>query len=233
MRQKTSSTELQFAIKQTVPVFLGYIFLGIAYGLLLRDAGYGVIWALATSLFIYAGSMQFLLVTLLSGGVGLLYSALMTLLLNGRHLFYGLSFVDKFKYMGKAYPYMIFSLTDETYSVLCSCKIPEGMNKKKVWLYISAIDHCYWIMGSLIGNTLGSFITFDTTGIDFTMTALFVVIMVEQWMNSKNHMPALIGAVSALLFLIILGPDKFIVPALSVTVLVLFICKNSLGGNAA
>lgn len=231
MNRKTSTTELTFAIKQTVPVFFGYIFLGIAYGLLLRDAGYGVIWAFATSLFIYAGSMQFLLVTLLSGGAGLLYSALMTLLLNGRHLFYGLSFVDKFKYMGKAYPYMIFSLTDETYSVLCGCKVPEGMNEKKIWYYIATIDHCYWIMGSVIGNTVGSFITFDTTGIDFTMTALFVVIMVEQWISSKNHLPALIGAASAVLFLIVLGPDKFIIPSLSVTVFVLLLCKNKLGGD--
>ena len=231
MNKKIFTTELAFAMKQTVPVFFGYIFLGIAYGLLLRDAGYGIIWAFATSLFIYAGSMQFLLVTLLSGGAGLLYSAFMTLLLNGRHLFYGLSFVDKFKCMGKAYLYMIFSLTDETYSVLCGCKVPDGINEKRVWFSIALIDHCYWILGSVIGNTVGKFITFDTTGIDFSMTALFVAIVVEQWLSSKNHLPALIGGTSAVLFLIILGPDKFMIPSLSVAVFILLLCKNKLGGD--
>lgn len=232
MDRKKYKTEIRFAVKQTMPVFFGYIFLGIAYGLLLRDAGYGVLWALGTSMFIYAGSMQFLLVALLSGGAGLLYSAVMTVLINGRHLFYGLSFIDRFKAMGKAYPYMIFSLTDETYSVLCGCHVPEELYAKKVWLAISCLDQCYWILGSLIGNTLGKLITFDSTGIDFTMTALFTVIMTEQWRESSNHMPAIIGAASALLFLILLGADRFMIPSLAVTVFTLLLCKGRMRGDA-
>lgn len=232
VNRKEYKTEIQFAVKQTMPVFFGYIFLGIAYGLLLRDAGYGVLWAFGTSLFIYAGSMQFLLVALLSGGAGLLYSAVMTLLINGRHLFYGLSFIEKFKKMGKAYPYMIFSLTDETYSVLCGCKVPEGLEAKRVWFMISCLDQCYWIIGSVLGNTIGKLVTFDSTGIDFTMTALFVVIMIEQWIENKNHIPAVIGAVSAFVFLLLLGADNFIIPSLAVTVFALLLCKGRLGGEA-
>lgn len=123
--------EYAYAFTQTIPVLLGYIFLGIAFGLMLQDAGYNWLWAFLISLCVYAGSMQFVLVTLLTGGASLLSTFAMTLFINGRHIFYGLSFIEKYKKMGKAYPYMVFSLTDETYSVLCSLKVPEGMDEKR------------------------------------------------------------------------------------------------------
>ncbi|MBO5336476.1 MAG: AzlC family ABC transporter permease [Lachnospiraceae bacterium] len=213
--------EIRFAFAQSVPVMLGYIFLGIAFGLMLQDAGYSFWWAFLCSVCIYAGSMQFVLVTLLTGGVSLLYAAVMTLFINGRHLFYGLSFIEKFQSMGKYYPYMIFSLTDETYSVLCGLKVPKEMNEKRISFMIALFDHCYWIIGSVLGAVIGQLITFDTTGVDFSMTALFVVIVINQWMDSKEHRPAIVGAVIGILCLFIFGADKFLLPALTLVALIL------------
>ena len=150
-----------------------------SWDILLQDAGYNFWWAFLCSAVIYAGSMQFVLVSLLTGGAGLLNAAVMTLFINGRHIFYGLSFVEKYKKMGKACPYMIFSLTDETYSVLCGTKVPEGMDENKVFFWISLLDQSYWVLGSVLGALVGSRITFDSTGIDFSMTALFIVIVVD------------------------------------------------------
>ncbi len=218
--------ELGFAFTQTIPVLLGYIFLGIAFGLMLQDAGYGFWWAFFTSVFIYAGSMQFVLVTLLTGGASLIYAGIMTLFINGRHIFYGLSFIEKFRKMGSAFPYMVFSLTDETYSVLCDLKLPEGMNERRVSFEISLLNHIYWISGSILGSMLGQLISFDTTGIDFSMTALFVVIVINQWLDSREHRPALIGAALGIVCLLIFGADKFLLPALTFTALILLGVKK-------
>lgn len=221
MNTKNHKNIYLYAFMQSIPVMLGYLFLGIAFGLLLQNAGYHYIWALVCSVFVYAGSMQFVLVTLLSGGVGILYSMIMTLFINGRHIFYGLTFVEKFKNMGKLYPYMIFSLTDETYSVLCSLKVPEGMNDKKLYFLISLFDQCYWITGSVLGAVIGGLITFNTKGIDFSMTALFVVIVINQWQEAKGHLPVLVGALSGIVLLLVLGADVFLLPALTVSAVIL------------
>ena len=226
MEQQKSKNPIVFAWKQTIPVMLGYIFLGIAFGLLIQNAGYNALWAFLISVVVYAGSMQFVLVTLLTSGAGLLSAALMTLFINGRHIFYGLSFVEKYKKTGKAYPYLVFSLTDETYSVLCGTKIPEGMEEKKVYFWISFLDQCYWVAGLVIGALAGSYITFDSTGIDFSMTALFIVIVVEQWQETKSHFPALLGAVCGILWLVVLGPDRFILPALCSCVVILLLVRR-------
>ena len=224
--KKKGYKEFRFAFTQSIPVMLGYIFLGIAFGLMLQDAGYSFWWAFLCSVCIYAGSMQFVLVTLLTGGVSLLYAAVMTLFINGRHLFYGLSFIEKFQRMGKFYPYMIFSLTDETYSVLCGLKVPEEMNEKRISFMIALLDHWYWIIGSVLGAVIGQLITFNTTGVDFSMTALFVVIVINQWMDSKEHRPAIVGAVIGILCLFIFGADKFLLPALTLIALVLIGVRN-------
>ena len=216
-----------FAFRQSIPVMLGYIFLGIAFGLLLQDAGYSFIWAFFISVIVYAGSMQFVLVSLLTGGAGLLYTAVMTFFINGRHLFYGLSFVEKYKKMGKACPYMIFSLTDETYSVLCGTKVPEELDEDKVFFWISLLDHSYWVMGSVLGALAGSYITFDTTGIDFSMTALFLVIVTEQWQEQRSHFSAITGVVCGVIWLLLLGPDRFILPALCSCVVILLAGRGS------
>ncbi len=219
---------LKTALIYTFPVLIGYIFLGMAFGLLLQKAGYNYIWAFFISLFVYAGSMQFVLVDFFGSGLSLSVMAAMTLIINSRHIFYGLSFIDKFKKMKKLYPYMVFSLTDETYSILCSVESPEGTDPDKLYFLIALLNQIYWIAGSVIGALAGELITFNTTGIDFAMTALFVVIFVEQWKESKSHIPALTGLSSAILCLILFGPDNFILPSLLVTVAFLLLIKNKI-----
>lgn len=221
--------ELRYAFRQTVPVLCGYLFLGLAFGLLLQQAGYGWPWAVLTSVIVYAGSMQFVLVGLLGGGFASLLSvALTTLSVNSRHLFYGLSFLEIFRKMGRAKPYMIFSLTDETYSLLCSLQPPKELDADRVRLYIALLDHAYWVAGSAAGAILGSVLPFDLTGIDFAMTALFVVIFVDQWRGAKSRLPAVAGLGFGLLWLVVLGPDRFLLPALVCTVLVLLLCRGTL-----
>lgn len=218
----------RFAFQQTIPVMFGYLFLGTAYGILLQQAGFGPLWAFFTSLFIYAGSMQFVLVGFLSGGISLLSAAVTTLSVNGRQIFYGISFLEKFKEMGKARPYMIFSLTDETYSLLCGVNIPEDCDGHQVFFFMSLLDQCYWITGSVFGALLGGILSFDTSGIDFAMTALFVVIFVEQWLSARSHLPALLGLVCGFLSLFLLGPSNFLLPALIMATALLIIFKKTI-----
>ncbi|MBS7007008.1 MAG: AzlC family ABC transporter permease [Anaerostipes sp.] len=213
MRHKTKEN-FKYAAAKSIPVFFGYIFLGIAFGILMEKAGYGPLWTLAASLFIYAGSMQFVLVSFLTAGAPLGLAALTTLFINGRHIFYGLSFVERFKKMGIYYPYMVFSLTDETYSVLCSCEEERVEQEPRILFWIAALDQCYWAAGSFIGALAGGLLPFDFKGIEFSMTALFLVIFLDQWKSSKEHSPAIAGLAAASFFLVLLGPDRFLLPAL-------------------
>lgn len=211
--------ELRQAFIKTIPILCGYLFLGIAFGVLLQQAGFNFIWAFFASIFIYAGTGQFLLVSLLSENASLIIVAAMTLFINCRHIFYGISFVERFKKMGKFYPYMIFSLTDETYSLLCLYRDKKGFDSEhKTLFYIALLDHIYWIMGSVIGALMGQYIPIDFTGIDFSMTALFLVIFIDQQKGTNEHIPSLTGLIVATACLILFGSDKFLLPALIVTV---------------
>ena len=216
------------ALPYTLPVCTGYIFLGIAFGVLMVSGGFSPLWALLMSVCIYAGSMQFVAVDLLAGPFAPLTAALMTLMVNARHIFYGLSMLERFKICGKLKPYMMFSLSDETYSLLCSAKPPEGMDKKWFMFFIALMDQLYWIAGTAIGALAGSLISFDSTGIDFAMTALFVVIFVEQWMEAKNRIPEMIGVAAALLCLSIFGADNFVLPAMLLITFLLFVGRTRL-----
>lgn len=177
---------VKHAFKQSVPIMAGYIVLGMGFGVLLELKGYGVLWAIAMSVFIYAGSMQYVAINLITGGASLIATALMTLMVNARHLFYGISMLDKYKNTGKYKPYLIFALTDETYSLVCSGKIPEGVDRNKYYFLVSLFDQVYWVVGSVIGSVVGSVLNFNTAGIDFSMTALFLVVFVEQWKSTKG-----------------------------------------------
>lgn len=211
----------------------GYIVLGIGFGILLKDAGYGLFWSFLMSLTIYAGSMQYVGVSLLTAGASLITVALTTLMVNARHLFYGLSMVEKYKDAGKKKPYLIFSLTDETYSLLCSDDIPEGVQRHGFQFFVSLFDQSYWILGSVLGSLLGTILPFDTAGIDFSMTALFVTVFVEQWLTAKNHLPAIIGLAASIACLLIFGADSFLLPTMIVITLALLFMKNTktLGGE--
>ena len=222
---------LRPAFTATIPVLCGYLFIGFAFGVMLRDIGFGSIWSFFCSLTIYAGSGQYLLVSLLAAKASLVTVAVMTLLLNCRHIFYGLSFLETFHAMGRRKWYMIFSLTDETYSLLCSLKVPEGMDEKKVMFLISLLDQIYWIVGSVAGAALGQVLPFDMTGIDFAMTALFVTIFVDQWREAKSHLPAVIGLISSVICLQIFGGSNFILPSLIITVTILMALQKRLEGR--
>ena len=215
----------RFAFRQSLGVLFGYVFLGTAFGILLRQAGFGALWSLAFSGLVYAGSLQFVLAGFLAAPTALPTVALMSLFINARHLFYGLSFIERFRSMGKKRPYMIFSLTDETYSVLCGMdEVPAGVDKNGAMFLVALLDQLYWVAGSLLGTFAGG-LPLDFTGIDFSMTALFLVIFLEQWRGAKSHLPALLGLGCGAVFLMALGPDNFLLPALCTTVAVLLLAR--------
>lgn len=230
---KSWKKAIKAAFPVTVPVLLGYLFIGIAFGVLLHEKGYHAGWAVLMSLCVYAGSMQFVAINFFVPGVNFLSVILMTLMVNARHVFYGLSMLRPFQKMGKLKPYMIFSLTDETYSLLCGAKVPEGVDSNQFFFSISLLDQLYWIAGSALGGLAGSLFTFDTTGIDFAMTALFVVIFVEQWLAGGSRYPALAGVGAAVVCLVIFGPEQFILPAMLVIVLLLLAGRRLADGQKA
>lgn len=228
--KKINSKTLYFAFKMSLPVLFGYLFLGSAFGIMLYEAGYNFIWAIIISLFVYAGSGQFLLVSMLTSHAALSDIAIMTFFVNSRHIFYGISFIEKFRSYSWRYPYLIFSLTDETYGVNSSFSdVPKGVNEGDARFLIGLFDHIYWIIGSVIGSLAGQLIKIDFTGIDFSMTALFTVIFIDQMRASKSKLPGVIGIFCAIICLLIFGADKFLLPSLIVTVAILLLGKSRMG----
>ena len=224
MNRKT----LAAAFPLTVPVLMGYLAIGMAFGLMLQAEGYGVVWALAMSLTIYAGSGQYLGVSLLAAGASLGQVAFLTLMINFRHLVYGLSMLEKFRGMGRRKLYMIFSLTDETYALLSSARVPDGVDSRDFYFCVALLDQSYWVLGSVLGSLAGSALGFDTTGVDFAMTALFLVIAVGQWKAAGSHLPALLGLCATLVSLLLVGEEEMLLPALGVIVLVLVLLRPRL-----
>lgn len=210
----------------SLPVMAGYIILGIGFGILLRDAGYGVIWALSMSVFIFAGSMQYVGISLIAGGASILTTILTTLMVNARHLFYSISMVEKYKDAGKFKPYMIFALTDETYSLLCDGKTPDEEHANFYRFWVSLFNQAYWVLGSVLGSLLGAILPFSTAGIEFSMTALFIASFTEQWLSTKDHIPALTGLISTAICLVIFGSDRFLIPAMLIITLILSLLRN-------
>ncbi len=215
------------AFRDTVPVMTGYLFLGFGYGILMYQNHFGFLWSVAVSLFVYAGSMQYVGVSLLTGGAGLVTTALTTLLVNARHLFYGISMVDAYKGAGKKKPYLIFALTDETYSLVSQARTPEGMSSHEYCFLVSFLDQCYWVAGTALGALAGSVLPVNLEGIDFVLTALFVTIFVEQWLSTKEHLPALIGVVATVACLLIFGRDIFLIPSMVLIALTLTLMKKT------
>ncbi len=192
----------------------GYIFLGFGFGILMQQNGYGVLLSVAMSAFIYAGSMQYVAVGLLTSGAGLITAALTTLLVNARHLFYGISMIDSYKGTGRKKPYLIFALTDETFSLVSKESAPGGADRHSYYFLVSLLDQCYWVAGTLLGSLAGAVLPVNFQGIEFVLTALFVTIFVEQWLSTKNHLPAIIGVVTTAACLLVFGKDIFLVPAM-------------------
>ena len=206
---------LRTVFLDTVPVLTGYLFLGAGFGILLAEqTGKGVLWAFLMGLFVFAGSGQYLAVSLLAGGASLVSTAIATLLVNARHIFYGISLIDTYKGSGKKKPYMIFALTDETYTLVTQNQPPEGMSRHQYCFLVSLLDHIYWILGCTLGNIAGTLIPISFEGVEFVLTALFVTMFVEQWLSTKNHTSALIGVGSTVLCLALFGKDIFLIPSM-------------------
>lgn len=218
---------IRLAFKTSIPVLAGYIVLGMGFGLLLHNAGYGPGWALLMSAIIYAGTMQYVGVGLLAGAASILTTALTTLMVQARHLFYSISLIEKYKGMGKYKPYMIFGITDETYSLMSDPYIPVDKKDEPLYRFlVTLFNHCYWITGCVLGNLLGEVLPFSTDGLEFSMTALFVASFTEQWITMRDHVPAITGFVSSLLCLAVFGPERFLIPALLLMTLILTLLRK-------
>ena len=211
----------------TVPVLTGYLFLGAGFGILLSETGYGVWWALGMSVFIFAGSGQYLAVSLLAGGASLLSTAVATFLVNARHIFYGISLLDDYEKAGKKKPYLIFALTDETYSLVTQNHPPEGMSRHSYCFAVSLLDHIYWVCGCVLGSLVGRYIPISFEGVEFVLTALFVTMFVDQWLSNKNHFPAIVGVVSTALCLVLFGSELFLIPSMILMAVLLTVSQKT------
>ena len=221
------------AFIDTVPVLTGYLVLGFGFGIIMKSGGYGILLSLVMSLLIYAGSMQYAAISLFGAGASIVTIAVTTLMVNARHIFYGISMLDKYKEMGAAKPYLIYSLTDETYSLVCRDIIPvPESQRKKYYIFTSVFNHFYWVLGTALGVLIGSLISFNTEGIDFALTALFVTVFLEQWLTAKKYIPALIGVGVSVICLLIFGSDKFLIPAMLIIALLLCLYKENKKGEA-
>lgn len=220
------------ALLKSLPVMAGYVVLGIGFGILLRNAGYGVLWSAAMAILIYAGSMQYVGISLLAGGAGILTTILTTVMVNARHLFYSISMIGCYKNAGRYKPYMIFALTDETYSLLCNGETPDPDYADLYRFLVSLFNHLYWIAGCILGSLLGAVLPFSTAGIEFSMTALFIASFTEQWLRTKDHIPAMTGLLATFLCLIVFGPENFLIPAMLLITLILTLLRGRLGRKA-
>lgn len=216
---------LKISFKYSLPVLFGYIPLGFAFGVLLQAQGYNALWAFFMCVFIFSGTGQYLIVSMLAVGASVPNVILITFLLHFRYFFYGLSMIDKYHKIGRLKWYLIFGLTDETYAILSTEKPPEGISRQAFYASVTFLNHCYWIIGGVLGTLVGGILPFSTQGIEFVMTALFSVLVVEQWKAHKNHLPALIGFVLPVISLLILGADHFLIPALLAVAVVLMFMR--------
>ena len=216
------------AFPHTVPVLTGFLVLGIAYGMLMRSKGYGAPWALLMSGVAYCGSMQFAAISLLTSAFDPLGAFVMSLLVNARHLFYGVSLLEKYRGIGSAKPVLIYLLCDETFSIISSVEPPEGVRPGNFYLAISVLDYLYWVGGTLLGSLAGQFIRFDTTGLDFALTGLFVVLFIEQVSNPKNRASGVVGLGCSVAALALFGADRLVIPAMILVLAALLIGRKKL-----
>ena len=219
--KQSPTAAIRAAFPYTVPVMTGYLCLGMAFGVLMKTNGYGVVWSVLMSLMCFAGSMQFVTITLLTTVFNPIQAFVLAIMVNARHIFYGLSVLDKYKGLGKIRAFLIFSLTDETFSLVSTLEPPEGVEHRDFYFWISLLDYAYWVTGSAVGGLLGGFITFNTTGLDFALTALFVVLFMEQWKKKANRPAGLIGIGCTVVSLMVFGPDNLVIPAMVLILAVL------------
>ncbi|MCM1462552.1 MAG: AzlC family ABC transporter permease [Bacteroides sp.] len=233
MIKGTKTRALKAAFPFTIPILTGFLFLGFTYGVYMTDLGFSFVYPMVMSLTIFAGSMEFVAGNLLLGSFDPLSALVLTLMINARHIFYGLAMLDKFKGVGKKRLYLIFGMCDESFSINCAAEPPEGVDRGWFMFFVTLLNQCYWVTGASLGGIFGSFLTFDTKGLDFVMTAMFVVIFLDQWHKDKSHLPALAGLGLSLLSLLVFGADGFILPAMAAILLFLTVLRRPLEGGEA
>lgn len=233
MPNKNTLNTLKAAFPKTIPVMAGFLFLGASYGILMSTSGFPVWMTLLMSTAVFAGSMQFVAINLLLGAFDPIQALAVTLMINARHLFYGIALIDKYKGLGLKKLYMIFGLTDESFSINCTANIPEHINQGQFMFFVTLLNQIYWVAGSVAGAVFGSFIFFNTEGIDFVMTAMFTVILLEQWLVKKNRIPIIIGLVMSITCVLIFGAGDFIIPAMISILACVFLFKGTIekGGD--
>ena len=202
------------AFPYTIPILTGFLFLGIAYGIYMNVSGFSPIYPILMSMAIFAGSMEFVTVDLLLGMFHPMSALILALMVNARHLFYGISMLDKYKNVGKKRWYLIFGMCDESFSINCTTEVPAGVDRGWFYFFVTLLNQCYWVCGAAIGGICGSLISFETEGLDFVMTALLVVIFLEQWMKEKDHTSGVIGIVLTVICLVVFGNKNFIIPSI-------------------
>lgn len=219
---------LKAAFPYTIPIFAGFWFLGLAYGIYMNASGFSFVYPMFMSLLIFGGSLEFVAIEMLLSPYAPLQVIIMTLLIQARHIFYGISMLDKLKGLGIKKFYLIFGMCDETFSINYTADIPEDVDRGWFMFFVTLLNHFYWFSGSTIGGLVGSLLTFDTSGISFVMTAMFVVIFLEQWLKEKNHISSLIGLFISALCLIGFGADSFMIPTMVTIVALLTLSKRKL-----
>ena len=217
-----------YALRHSLPIFAGFLPLGLAYGVLMQNAGYNALWTGATCLFVFAGSLQFLMISFFTTSISYVTVAVMALLINSRHIFYGISLIEKFRIFGLWKYYLIYSLTDENYSLHCSAKMEEGMDEKWTYIFTATLTLLYWTVSCVLGSLIGTLITIDMTGVDFALTALFVTILLDQLKDAVSRLPAVVAMFSSIICLLIFGPDNFILPSLIITVAALTVLRHTI-----
>ena len=214
MKKKELKKAFKAAFLHTIPIMTGFLFLGMTYGIYMNVSGFSFLYPMLMSMTIFAGSMEFVTVNMLLGAFHPLEALTMTLMINARHLFYGISMLDKYKSTGLKKLYLIFGMCDESFSINYTADIPKDVDKGWFMTWVTLLNHSYWVLGATLGGIFGSFIHFNTEGIEFVMTALFVVIFLEQWLKEKNHVNAITGLMISVLCLVLFGRDNFIIPSM-------------------
>jgi len=217
---------LKAAFPKTLPILAGFLFLGISYGFYMRVSGFSFFFPLCMSIVIFGGSLEFVAVSMLLSPFAPLQTFLMALVIQARHLFYGIAMLDKYKGTGKKKLYLIFGMCDESFSINCSAEIPEDVDKNYFYFFVTVLNQLYWVTGATLGSLIGGFIKFDTTGIDFVMTSMFIVIFLENWLKEKRHIPSLIGILASLVCLFAFGKDSFLIPTMVCIIVLLALFKK-------
>ena len=226
---------LKAAFPHTIPIMAGFLFLGMTYGIYMGSLGFSFVYPMGMAMIIYAGSMEFVTANLLIGAFNPVQAFLMTLMINARHLFYGLAMLEKYKIPGAKRLYLIFGMSDETFSVNCTAQPPQGVDRNWFMFFVTLLNQSYWVLGATIGGLFGMVLDFNTEGLDFVMTAMFVVIFIENWLKEKDHTSALAGLGISVVCLTLFGADGFIIPAMVCILLALTLLRPRLekGGEAA